>query len=81
MNGFEEFWAAYPRRIAKLDAQKAWATLKPDAVLVAQILESIEEHRGCKQWRDGFIPYPATFLRQGRYLDELGPADFYRARL
>jgi hypothetical protein len=80
-DGFEQFWERYPRRIGKLAALKAWCKLNPDEALVAQILDSIDEHRRCRNWRDGYIPNPATFINQGRYLDELGPDDFYRARL
>lgn len=81
MDGFDRFWDAYPRKVGKLAALAVWKKLKPDADLQAQILESVEEHCRCKAWRDGFICHPVTFLRQGRYLDELGPADFYQARL
>lgn len=79
--GFEDFWAAYPVKRGKLDAQKAWKKIAPDEDTQAQMLEAIAEQRRCKQWRDGFICYPATWLRQGRWMDELGAADFYQARL
>lgn len=81
VDGFDRFWACYPRRIGKLAALKVWTKLNPDEALVETILESIDEHRRCKAWRDGFIPHPTTFLNQGRYLDELGPDDFYHAKL
>lgn len=29
---FELFWAAYPRKVAKLDAQKAWRQVKAEAL-------------------------------------------------
>lgn len=78
---FDQFWAIYPRRIGKLAAWRTWQRLKPDADLVQQIIESVDEHRRCKAWRDGYIPHPTTYLNQGRYLDELGYDDFYHARL
>jgi hypothetical protein len=73
---FDQFWAAYPRRVGKQDAQKAWAKVKPDAVLVALILKAIENQKQGADWRkdDGqFIPHPATWLRAGRWLDEVRP--------
>ena len=79
--GFEIFWAHFPRKIGKLAARAVWLKLKPDAALVAIILESVEEHRRTKAWREGFICHPVTFLRQGRYLDELGYDDFPHAKL
>lgn len=79
--GFKAFWESYPRKIGKFAALKAWQKLKPDDALTETILASIEEHRRCRNWRDGFIPLPTTFLNQGRFLDELGPDDYYRAKL
>lgn len=81
MASFEDFWEAFPRKRAKLDAMRAWAKLKPTEDTVAQMLTAIDEQRRCKQWRDGYIPYPATWLRRGGWMDELTSADFYRARL
>ncbi len=78
---FEDFWNAYPRRRAKLDAVKAWQKLAPDEDTIQLMLEAIDEQHRCKQWREGVIPYPATWLRRGGWLDELGPQDFYQARL
>lgn len=80
-DGFEQFWNKYPRKVGKLAALKVWRQLKPDEALVETILASVDEHRTCKAWRDGFVCHPVTFLRQGRYLDELGYDDFYHAKL
>lgn len=81
-DGFKEFWDAYPNRKAKKDAQKAWAKLKPDAELLATMLDAIEYQKRGRQWRDGFIPLPASWLRGERWTDELDPRrDFYQARL
>jgi hypothetical protein len=91
-NGFETFWAAYPRKQGKLAAQRKWTQLRPP---LDQCLQAIAEQRSTEQWlkdRGAFIPYPATWLHQGRWMDvtkvELGrryrqqsvsavPADVY----
>lgn len=79
---FALFWADYPRKQAKKDAQKAWAKLKPSPELVDQMLEAIAEQKRGRQWKDGFVPLPATWLRGERWTDELDPKrDFYRAKL
>jgi hypothetical protein len=75
---FDQFWAAYPRRQGKADAHKAWTKLKidNDTVLQALILNAIEKQKDGADWRkdDGqFIPHPATWLRAGRWLDEVRP--------
>ena len=41
--GFDEFWAVYPRRRNRGDAEKAWAKLKPDASLQAKILQAVQD--------------------------------------
>lgn len=73
---FDQFWDAYPRKVGKQDAQKAWTKIKPDTVLLALILTAIEKQKAGADWlrEDGqFIPHPATWLRGGRWLDEVRP--------
>ena len=67
---FLTFWKAYPRKVGKLAAIKAWLRQKPpiDAVLAA-----LEWQRGDEQWvKDGgqFIPHPSTYLNNRRWEDE-----------
>ena len=38
---FDRFWQAYPRKIAKGDARKAWQALAPDAALVDRIFDAL----------------------------------------
>ena len=71
---FNQFWTAYPKHIAKQSAVKAFEKLKPDEKLLEAMLKAIEMQRESKQWeKDGgaFIPYPATWLNQRRWEDEL----------
>ena len=70
---FAQFWTAYPRRIAKGEARKAWrqtASIRPP---LGTLLAAIEAQKRTDQWRkDGgiFIPHPATWLRGERWDDE-----------
>jgi len=71
---FRKFWAAYPRKVAKGDAWKAWKALKPGKYVAANMIAHIEIMKKCKDWtKEGgtFIPYPATWLRDRRWEDEL----------
>ena len=74
MTDFDTFWKAYPKKVAKGDARKAWGQterIRPD---LAELLASIEAQCRSDQWRTAegkFIPYPATWLRQERWDDEL----------
>lgn len=72
--GFAQFWAAYPRKVAKQDALRAFAKIRPDAELLERMLASLERHKASRQWsRDGgqYIPYPATWLNGRRWEDGL----------
>lgn len=69
---FETFYKAYPRKIGKVNVEKWFKKNKPDEELMNKILVSLEEHKKLKQWQDKqFIPYPATWLNQKRWEDEL----------
>jgi uncharacterized protein YdaU (DUF1376 family) len=71
--GFERFWSAYPRKVAKDAAAKAFAKRKVDDALLAVMLSALARQRESEQWRKNrgqFIPHPATWLNEGRWLDE-----------
>lgn len=70
---FNDFWKAYPKKVSKTSALKAWNKLKPDDNLVREILSALEQQKKSAQWQkdDGqFIPYPATWLNGRRWEDE-----------
>jgi hypothetical protein len=68
---FETFWDAYPRKMSKKDARIAFARINPDHELFTRMLDAIATQRVSRQWREGFIPYPATWLNGERWTDEL----------
>lgn len=73
-NGFANFWNPYPRKTAKVQAQKAWAKLNPSPELQAQILAALAVQKQSEQWmKDGgaFIPHASTWLNQRRWEDQL----------
>ena len=72
MEGFNEFWSLYPRKVGKLKAQKLWK--KISAKDRKDIISHLPNRTATdKQWlKDGgqYIPYPTTFLNEGRWMDE-----------
>ena len=68
---FGDLWLMYPKRVAKMDAQKAWSRLSPADRVAALV--------GLTAWRavwiaDGrlqFVPNASTWLNQQRWTDEL----------
>ena len=71
VSDFSFFWSIYPKRIGKGAAEKSWKKLKPD---IAIVTKAIEAQKLTEQWsKDNgkFIPYPATWLNQRRWEDEV----------
>lgn len=71
---FNQFWEAYPRKVAKKEAKKAWDKIKPNETLFETIMQGIEDQKRGADWKKNngqFIPHPATWLNQGRYEDEV----------
>ena len=70
---FDRFWGAYPRKVSKADARKAFAKLDPDAALVEEMLRALDWQKRLPEWTKDcgqFIPYPATWLNARRWEDE-----------
>lgn len=69
---FERFYAAYPRKRSRKQAERAFAKLKPDESLVNRMIEAIDVAKKSGAWSDPkFIPYPATWLNAQGWLDVL----------
>ena len=70
---FDAFWQAYPRKVGKDAARKAFDKRKPDAALLALMLDAIAKQARSDAWlKDAgqFIPHPSTWLNEGRWMDE-----------
>lgn len=68
---FERFWASYPKKVGKGAAQASFAKL--DASVFPLLVPAVEAQKKTAQWqRDNgqYIPNPATWLNQKRWLDE-----------
>lgn len=71
--GFAEFWAAYPKKVGKIAALKAWKRCKAD---LGEVLNAINRQKLGANWtKDGgqYIPNPATWINEGRWDDEPAP--------
>lgn len=71
---FEAFWAAYPKKVAKKDALKAWKKINPNQELIDIIKSALERHKKSAQWtKDNgqYIPYPSTWLNGRRWEDDV----------
>ena len=73
-SGFAEFWSAYPKKVGKGAAEKAWKKSKAnlDSVLAAIKVQASSEH-----WRKDsgqFIPNPAKWINERRWEDGISCA-------
>lgn len=70
---FEQFWKAYPKKIGKRAAERAWYAAK-DRPALSRILSALHTAKASPDWKKEhgkYIPHPATWLNQGRWDDEL----------
>jgi hypothetical protein len=70
---FDDFWAYYPKKVAKQDALKAWGQL---TMFDQDEIDMVYELH-VRTWRGKdpqFIPHPATWLRGRRWEDDLSAA-------
>ena len=69
---FAEFWAIYPRKVSRREADKAWNKLSPlDQELVSDALPNHVQYWKLKDTSSEFIPHASTWLNQARFEDEL----------
>jgi uncharacterized protein YdaU (DUF1376 family) len=69
---FDLFWKAYPKKVGKDAAYKAFSKRKPDEQLVKTMIASVRRQADTEQWKkDGgqFIPHASTWLNEGRWQD------------
>jgi hypothetical protein len=77
LDGFEAFFAAYPRKVGKVQAGQEWERLAPDAALRKRIVGAVHAWAHTPEWqRNGgqYVPKPARFLREARWDDVPGCA-------
>lgn len=68
---FDLFWQAYPKKVGKEAARKAFSRVK---VPIESLLTAIERQKCGNQWlteNGRFVPNPATWLNQGRWEDDV----------
>jgi hypothetical protein len=76
--GFAEFWAEYPKKVAKCDAIAAWNKLAPDAAIRETILADVRKRRQTPDWTKEnrkYALHAATYLNGCRWEDELPAND------
>lgn len=67
---FEEFWNAYPKKVGKKSALKAWTQAikdaKPETIITGAIAYAKDPTR-----KEPYTAHPATWLNAGRWMDDM----------
>lgn len=66
------WYAAFPRHTGKLAAEKSYLRARKMAT-AEELIDGIEAYKRAKH-PDADVCHPATFLNQGRWMDEAPPA-------
>jgi len=67
--GFNEFWTAYPRKVGKIAARKAWIRALREASPIF-IIHAVRHYPFDLSENKRFVPHPSRWLNEGRWLDE-----------
>lgn len=71
-SSFDRFWAAYPNKVGKDAARKAWEKAKGKPK-IDEMLAILDRQKTWPKWRNDngrYIPNPSTWINQGRWNDE-----------
>lgn len=74
---FDDFWAVYPRRVGKGQAQKSWdRAVNKLKIMPSVIIGGAKRYAAEKKGSDQqYIAHPSTWLNGQRWLDEAGAAE------
>lgn len=71
LHRFDEWYALYPRKVARGGAEQAWRKLNPTDEMVETLIRAVKLQEFRKD-DPAFIPHPATWLNGKRWMDEVG---------
>jgi len=71
--GFQRFWDAYKnsfgRRTEKPAAAAEWKRQRCEDI-ADQVLQALERYKQTREWAEGFMPYPARWLKRRLWDDD-----------
>lgn len=71
---FERWWSAYPRKVGKPAARRAWMLARRKVLSADVLLAALARYPFDRTDFPRFVPHPATWLNQERYADDPGPS-------
>ena len=72
---FSVFWTAYPRKVDKERARRAWRKIAPSSQQAEEIMAALDRQKsaGILNTKDQYTPYPATWINGQRWRDIIVP--------
>jgi len=67
---FKKFWDSYPNKVKKDYSYGIWKKQNLDGE-VDKIIKHLESIKQSKDWKQGFVQHPSTYLNQKMYLDDV----------
>lgn len=76
VSDFDQFWQAYPRKVAKGAAHRAWTMLckRADAPPIGEILSAVKRYTAATA-DPRYLCHPATWIRAERWSDEIAATE------
>lgn len=71
-NFFNEFWKAYPKKVKKPHALKAFRRIKPDRECLNSMIAALTHQKASTQWLEAsgkYIPHPENWLNNEQWKD------------
>lgn len=72
---FDRWYAAYPNKQHRPEAEKAWRKIDPDDALTDRMVGDLAARLLGRKWSDRFIEYPATYLSRRVWEDDIEPVN------
>lgn len=67
---FVAWYTAYPKHVARGDAEKAWRSLSSELPSIETLILATKSYANSREVERGFVKLPATWLRAKCWLDE-----------
>ena len=84
LDGFEEVWALYPKKLYRAEAEEVWRALAPDPVTVEEIKNGISRWIVSDKWQEQggrYIKGLDVFIKGRHWLEYPKPAAGYTQRV
>lgn len=77
---FDRWYAEYPVKQHRPDAERAWKKIDPDAEYTEVLIADVAARKLGRKWSEGYVDYPAKYLNQRVWDDDIEPVRLGRGQ-